>query len=366
IIYLLAGLWFMRDALVYALFSALLITLMLSWGQNLMTLTDFFLDHVPGYSKFRAVTIILVIVELVIPVLAMLYLDKLIKSGDWNKIAERRFLIPTAAVLVVLIAFAVAPSSFFNFISDGEQESFGARVASGAVTEAQMHVLADGIKEYRIGVFTADVWRSFAFVLLGALGIFFSKRWKWNSAVLVFLLIAITLVDQFTVDKRYVNNEKDKGRYLTWEDPKDHAFPFDPTAADMAILQGEWNPKAEALHKTTLERMKKERAGERGTDKLVGKNEEVITRFGSLRRSSDYRVLTMANPFNDSRVSYFHKSLGGYHGAKLKRYQELIEFQLAPAMQRLNTGLRGVSTQEQVDSVLKAEGVMNMLNMRYL
>ena len=366
IAYLLAGLVLWKDTLAYALFSSLLVTLMLSWGHNYMPLTDFFLDHVPGYSKFRAVTIILVIVELAAPVLGMLYLDRLVKEKGWDKIAERRFLIPAGALLALLLAFAVMPDTFFEFLSDGEREKFNARIETGAAPENEVMDLVDGIKAYRVDVFTADVWRSFAFVAFGVVLLFFYGRRKLHKAILIGGLGLLIVVDQFTIDKRYVNNEKDRGRYLAWEDAKASAMPFKPNAADMAILQSEWTPTAEVYHKAAIDRMKQQRAGERGTDKLVGKDEELIARFASLRRNSDFRVLTLASPFQDSRVSYFHKSIGGYHGAKLKRYQELIEFQIGPAIQRVGGMLNSGTTQQSMDSMLAGEGVLNMLNARYL
>jgi hypothetical protein len=98
----------------------------------------------------------------------------------------------------------------------------------------------------------------------------------------------------------------------------------------------------------------------------VSKDEELVNRFGSLRRTTHYRVLTLQNPFNDSRVSYFHKSLGGYHGAKLKRYQELIEFHINKEMQDVVAGLRGGATLGTIDSAFAGQGVLNMLNMKYL
>ena len=366
IAYLLAGLVFWKDTLAYALFSSLLLTLMLSWGHNYMPLTDFFLDHVPGYSKFRAVTIILVIVELAAPVLGMLYLDRLVKEKGWDKITERRFLVPAGALLAVLLAFAVMPDTFFEFLSDGEREKFNARIEADAGSEATVVDLVDGIKAHRVEVFTADVWRSFGFVAFGAVLLFFYGRRKLHKAILIGGLGLLIVVDQFTIDKRYVNNDKDRGRYLAWEDAKANAMPFKPNAADMAILENEWTPAAEAYHKTAIERMKKQRAGERGTDKLVGKDEEMIARFASLRRNSDFRVLTLQAPFMDSRVSYFHKSVGGYHGAKLKRYQDLIEFQIFPAIQRVGGMLNSGTTQQSMDSMLAGEGVLNMLNARYL
>lgn len=364
--YLAAGLVLWKDTLAYALFSSLLLTLMLGWGRNYMPLTDFFLDHVPGYSKFRAVTIILVIVELAAPVLGMLYLDRLIRQGGWDKLAEKRFLVPAGALVALLLAFAITPASFFDFVSDAERENFNQRIDSGAAPEAQVSAFVEDIKAYRMGVFTTDVWRSLAFVVAGGALLFLFGRRKLSSTVLVLGLGGLVLADLWTVDKRYVNNEKDRGRYLSWEDERTNLLPFKPSAADMAILEAEWNPKAEADLKTTLERMKAERAGKNARDRMVGKEEEQIVRFASLRRSTDHRVLTLANPFNDSKVSYFHKSLGGYHGAKLKRYQELIEFHLSPAIQRVITMLQSGTSVQAMDSLMAQEGVLNMLNTRYL
>lgn len=364
--YLLAGLWFVRDVMAYALFGSLLLTMLLSWGHHLMPLTDFFLDHVPGYNKFRAVTIILVIVELTAPVLAMLYLDRMLKEGKWNKLKERRFLIPTGVLLGLLLLVAVAPGAFFDFLSDAERARFNERIDSGAASETEVVALVDGIKQFRQDVLSADAWRSFGFVLGGALVLFLFGRGRLPKAAFLAAVGLLVLADQWMVDKRYVNNEKDRGRYLSWEDDQTHALPFKPNAADLAILEQEWNPQAEEFQKATLERLKKERASERGTARMVGKDEELVARFGSLRRASDYRVLWLSNPFNDSRVSYFHKSVGGYHGAKLERYQELIEFHLRSSIMRVGSLLNSGTSMPVMDSLLAKEGVLNMLNTRYL
>lgn len=366
IAYILAGLVLWRDTLAYALFSSLFLTLLLSWGRHYMPLTDFFLDVVPGYSKFRAVTIILVIVELAAPVLGMLYLDRLIRAGGWDKATERRFLVPAGVLGLLLLVFAVSPATFTDLLSDAERENFNARIDGGIASEAEVSAFVENIKSYRADVASADAWRSFGFVLAGGLLLFLFGRGKLSRNVLLPALGLLVLVDLWGVDKRYVNNEKDRGRYLAWEDARAINLPFKPTAADMAILEAEWNPGAEADLKNTLQRMRDLRADAPVRERMVGKDEELIARFGSLRRNSDYRVLTLANPFNDSRVSYFHKSVGGYHGAKLKRYQDLIEFQLAPAIQRVAGLLRSGTTQQAVDSLLAREGVLNMLNTRYL
>ncbi|MBK7943892.1 MAG: hypothetical protein IPJ85_00655 [Flavobacteriales bacterium] len=365
IIWLAAGLWAMRDTLVYALFATLVLTLMLSWGRNLMPLTDFFLDHVPGYSKFRAVTIILVIVELAVPVLGILWLDRMLREGAWDKLKERRFLLTSGSLVAIILVIALFPS-LFNLLSDGERAKFDARMASGTAPETDVLALVEGLKDYRAGVLSADAWRSLGFVLVGALVIWLLGKRKLPVGMGIAALGLLIVADQWTVDKRYVNNEKEKGKYVGWEDERSNAIPHKPNAADLAIAQQEWNPKAEELFRAGLDRMKQARSGARGMSKLVAKEEEEMERYAALRRATDYRVLWLGDPFNDSRVSYFHKSVGGYHGAKLKRYQELIEFHLRPAIMRVGEQFGPGATMERIDSALAKEGALNMLNTRYL
>ncbi len=356
IIYLLAGIFLWKDTLAYALFSALLLTLFLSWGKFYMPLTDFFLDHVPGYDKFRAVTIILVIVELCAPVLAVLYLDRLLKEGKWDRLAERRFLIPAGALLLLLVIMALGASSLFEFFSDREKS----QLAEGS----QAYV--DGLKALRLGIFTGDVWRGVGFLIAGAgLVLAFGRR-MIGKIVLLAGLGALIVADLWTVDKRYLNNEKREGRYVSWEDDAQSKTPFKPQPADLAILQREQNADTEADLAQALVRMKEAKRNSDAANKIVSKDEEANARFGSLRRTTNFRVLNLRDPFNDSRVSYFHKSIGGYHGAKLKRYQELISFHIGQEMQDLLGNLRGARTQNAMDSAFIGHPALNMLNMRYL
>lgn len=354
IAYLLAGIFLWKDTLAYALFSAFLLTLLLSWGKFYMPLTDFFLDHVPGYDKFRAVTIILVIVELTAPVLAVLYLDRLTREEKWDKALERRFLLVAGALLLVLVAMALGASSLFDFFSDREKEQF---------TDQNF---VDGLRSIRLGIFTGDVWRGIGFLVAGAGLLFaFGRRMVGKTALLAGLGVLI-LADLWTVDKRYLNNDKREGRYLSWEDDAQSKLPYKPQAADLAILQREQNADTEADLARTLERMKEEKRNSDALNKMVSKDEETIARFGSLRRTTNFRVLSLRDPFNDARVSYFHKSIGGYHGAKLKRYQELISFRLGKEMQELLGDLRKARTQAAMDSAFIGRPALNMLNMRYL
>lgn len=366
VLYLAAGLYVMRDGLVYALFSALLLTLMLSWGRNHMPLTDFFLEHVPGYDKFRSVTMILVVLELAVPVLAMLYVDRLLKSGGWDKVTEKRSMIGIGAVLVILLAMALAPDDLFSFVSDQEREMLTRQAEESPAMEAQVSLFVDNLKEVRLGIFTADVWRSFAFVLAAGALLFLFGRKLVGRVVLIAGLGLLVLLDQWSVAKRYMNNEKEKGRYVQWADLDELKKPFTPTGADKAILEAEWSPAAEQDHQVVMARLKEAKQQESGANKVIKPDEELAARFISLRRHGGYRVLSLNNPFNSAQVSYFHRSLGGYHGAKLKRYQELIEFQLSPAIQRIGGLLQSGTSMLQIDSLLAKEGVLNMLNTRYL
>ncbi|HEY0976300.1 MAG TPA: hypothetical protein VGE21_02425 [Flavobacteriales bacterium] len=357
IAYLVAGLFLMRDGLTYALFSALLVTLLLSWGRNLMPLTDFFLDHVPGYNKFRAVTIILVVVELAAPVLGILYLDRLVKEGGWSKPVEKRSLIAMGALLVVLLAMAVVPEGLFNFLSDQEREALN-RQAEDPKMEAQVVAFVDALKSVRVGLFTADVWRSLLFVAAAGALIFLFGRRKLGRPVLIAGVGALVLLDQAAVDKRYLNNEKERGRYVQWVDQDQYDHPYRPDAADRSILQSEWNPAAQSDHEAVL--------AARKSDGPVKAEDELLLRFGSLRRNANYRVLDLGNPFSDAKPSYFHRSIGGYHGAKLKRYQELIEFHIAPEVQAVAGLLRSGPSITAIDSLLARQGVLNMLNTKYI
>ncbi|MFZ1665171.1 MAG: hypothetical protein WBO28_06685 [Flavobacteriales bacterium] len=366
IAYLLSGLYFWKDTLAYALFSAFVLTLLLSWGHNFMPLTDFFLDHVPGYNKFRAVTIILVIVELAAPVLAVLYLGRMTEAGKWEKAVERRFLV-TAGMLALLVAvIALVPGSLFDFFGETEKAQLNAQMAS-AKDAGSVQAYIDGLKQLRTGVLSADAWRSFVFIILGGGLLFAFGRRLVGRTVLLLGIGVLVLVDLWGVDQRYVNNDKDdKGQYIAWENAADNAYPFKPQPADMAIMQAEGNAATDADYEQALAKLKASKATLSGTQRMVNKEEEAITRFGSLRRTTDFRVLGLQNPFQGTRVSYFHKSIGGYHGAKLERYQELIDFYIAPELQAVIGAFGPGATMQTFDSVLAHQPVLNMLNTKYI
>ncbi len=224
-----------------------------------------------------------------------------------------------------------------------------------------MVAFVDQLKTVRVALFRADVLRSLAFVAAGALLILLFGRGKVGAGVLTGGLGALILIDGWAVDKRYLHNGKERGQFVQWVDQAKYDRPHSPNAADRAILELEWSPAAETAHLAAIQRLK----AERNTTRIPAE-EELAMRFSSLRRHAGYRVLDIGNPFNDARTSYYHRSIGGYHGAKLKRYQELIEFHIAPQVQAVVGVLRTDPGMVALDSALARQGVLNMLNTRYL
>ncbi len=364
-IYLLAGLLLWREPLPYALFCAFVLTLILSWGRNYMPLTDFFLDHVPGYNKFRAVTIILVIASLTAPILGILYLDKLLRDKGWDKATEKRSLITIGILALFLLFVAVSPGTLFDLISNAEREAFNAQADSDPKMEAQMVMFVDSLKAVRAAIFSADAWRSFAFVAAAGVLIFFFGRRTINATILLAGLGLLMLLDLWVVDKRYMHNEMARGRYEQWEEKG--GLPHKPNASDLAILSmQEQDPNARGRYEALYEGMRQARVNNAIASLRISPDQDQLMKFAAMRRADHYRVLNLSRPFDDARTSYFHRSVGGYHGAKLKRYQEIIEFHLSPSIQRIGGLLQAGTSLPQIDSLLARQGVLNMLNTRYL
>jgi hypothetical protein len=303
------GLFIVKGPVKWALLAATILSILLSWGKNFMGFTDFFLDYVPMYAKFRTVASILVIAEFTIPLLAMLALKKFLEEPEQIKPRMKYVGISFLLTGGIALLFSVMPSTFFDsFISTSEVQALQSLPAE--------HVgpLMANLTEMRQAMFTSDALRSFYIILAGT-GILLAFAFgKLKKEYAIAIILVICLVDLWTVNKRYLNDEM-------------------------------FVPKSE-----------------REAPQQMTQTDEQILKDKSL----DYRVLNLAsNTFNENETSYYHKSIGGYHAAKLRRYQEMIEQYISPEMQQIMQAVAeagGDMTQVKGDSIFP---VLNMLNTKY-
>ena len=303
------GLFIVKGSVKWALLAATILSILLSWGRNFMGFTDFFIDNVPMYAKFRTVASILVIAEFTIPLLAMLALKKFLDEPEQMKPRMKYVGISFLLTGGIAMLFSLMPSAFFDsFISSSEM-----RAIQGLPSEYIQPLVAN-LTEMRQAVFTADSLRSFYIILVGTGVLLAVSFGKLKKEYAVGIILVLCLVDLWTVNKRYLNDEM-------------------------------FVPKSE-----------------REAPQQKTQTDELILRDQNL----DYRVLNLAsNTFNENETSYYHKSIGGYHAAKLRRYQEMIEQYINPEMQSLFKSVSeagGDMTQVKGDSICP---VLNMLNTKY-
>ncbi|MGL4852567.1 MAG: YfhO family protein [Phocaeicola sp.] len=304
------GLFIVKGSMKWALLGATILSILLSWGKNFMPFTDFFLDYVPMYDKFRTVSSILVIAEFTIPLLAMLALKKVVEEPQrLLKEEAKGFYISLGATAGLSFLFAVAPSLFFpSYISTSEMY----QLQNGLPAEHVAPIMAN-LQTMRMTLFTADAWRSFFIILVGVALLFAYSKQNIKASLLIGALLVLCLVDMWDVNKRYLND-------------------------------GQFVPKVAQVN--TFKQTE--------TDKFILADPTL-----------DYRVLNLAsNTFNENNTSYWHKSIGGYHAAKLRRYQEMIEEHISPEMQELFKAVSEAGgDMREVDPTLFP--VLNMLNTRY-
>ncbi len=359
---------YLKDPTKLALLGVSALALMLSWGKNYMGLTDWFLTNVPAYNKFRAVTIILVLLELTIPLLAALFLDKLIKEKEAIKANMKPFYITVGAFFVLLVGIkSVGIDTVYLSAREKDTTQLEAQLAAqrpqvqaqimqmtpdqatqygidnstpagvAAAVDAQIESMrtnyTDGLaatQEARKLIFHSSMNRSILFTVLGigCLLLFFLT--SLPSFVSLGALGLIAFIDVVSVSSNYLNSSEDEaGNYKYWAPKLAELYPMDAEIRDMQILEMESksNPKVRnAVNKGRLE-------GEAKANELeaIGNERTRIVNaytFAALNRVTNYRVFGDYDVFNSTRTSYFHKALGGYHGAKLRTIQNMIEFHI--------------------------------------
>ncbi len=303
------GLFIVKGPMKWALFAATVLSILLSWGKNFMGFTDLFLDYVPMYDKFRAVSSILVIAEFTIPLLAIMALKEIVTKPDVLKKNLKYVYISFGLTGGIALLFAVFPRLFFpSYISSMEMQAL-----QNAIPADQLAPIISNLEEMRIHIFTSDAWRSFIIVTIGTLLLLAYKMGKMKPQWLIAAIIVLCLGEMWQVDKRYLND----GMYV---DKTQKTISYRKTPADEYILQD---------------------------------------------KSLDYRVLNLAtNTFNENNTAYWHKSIGGYHAAKLRRYQEMIDYHIADEMNTLRQDVvQAGGDMEKVSPT--GFPVLNMLNTKY-
>ena len=305
------GLFIVKGPMKWALLAATVLSVLLAWGHNFMGFTNFFLDYIPMYAKFRTVASILVIAEFTIPLLAALALKKIVDEPDVLSKQMKFAYISLALTAGVAALIALFPDMMGPFVSEQERQMVGS--IQGMDGGTARTILAN-ISDMRAAMVSSDAWRSVIIILIGFALLFAYKLKKLRADYMIAALLVLCLVDMWQVDKRYLNDEM-------FVPKRERDMPQQPTATDIEINKD---------------------------------------------KSLDYRVLNFAsNTFNENETSYFHKSIGGYHPAKLRRYQEIIDAYIVPEMQKAMQAIAAKGgNMQQVDGV-KLFPVLNMLNTKY-
>jgi len=309
------GLFFVSGKYKWILLAATVLSILLSWGKNFMPFTDFFLDFIPGYDKFRAVSMTLVIAELTIPILGFMALYSIFKNPELLKKNRKYYFLAYGLTGGLTLIFYLMPTLFFNFFSQFELEQFNRIRETNASDAAQIDAFMAQLELVRVNIFKADAMRSFIFITLAAAVLYIYGQGKLKQHWLIVAFTMLILIDMVPVAQRYLNNNNFVSKRKVEK-------PFQLTKADQEILKDS---------------------------------------------DPNYRVLDITkNIFNDASTSYFHHSIGGYHGAKLQRYQDVIDHYLQAEIQAVLKSFENNPTLDAIDQNLAKQNMLNMLNTKYI
>ena len=308
------GCFIVKGPLKWALIGATFFSIVLSWGKNFMPLTDFFIDYVPLYNKFRAVSSILVIAEFTIPLLAIFALKRLLEEPEILKQEKKPLGISLLLTAGIALLLAVAPGSIGSgYVPAQEAQMLQNAVNQQMIPANELSGILANLGEMRAELVSSDALRSFIIIGIGCSLLWLYASGKLRSSLTIAGITILCLADMWGVNKRYLNDAQ-----------------FVPHSI-----------RTETFTKTN-------------TDELILQD-----------TSLDYRVLNFAtSTFDDNSTSYWHKSVGGYHPAKLRRYQEMIEHHISPEMQ---AAYKAIATAGgEMDSVdANKFRILNMLNTKY-
>ncbi len=303
------GCFIVKGPMKWALLGATLFSILLSWGKNFMPLTDFFIDFVPMYNKFRAVSSILVIAEFTIPLLAILALKRIFDEPSVLKQTRNGLIVSTILTFGVALILWIWPS----FMGSGFIPTQEMQMLQNALSPNDLAPLVSNMSEMRAAMVSADALRSMLIIAIGLAILYFFIIGKLKKTYTIGAIALLCLVDMWGVNKRYLNDEQFVPNSIK-------RTTFVQTPADKLILQDD---------------------------------------------ALDYRVLNLTgSTFNENNTSYWHKSIGGYHAAKLRRYQEMIDHHISPEIEAAYNEIAQASgVMEEVDG--SKFNVLNMLNTKY-
>lgn len=291
------GLFIVKGPDKWWLLGATILSVVLSWGKYVMPLTNFLLDYLPLYNKFRAPEMTLIIAGFTLPLLGFIALQQIFAGKTEPRHLQKSIFWAFGLTGGIALLFALMPGLAGNF--------------SAPFDGAYPDWLANAMENDRKALLRNDAIRSFSFIALVAIALMLWQNKKLKTAVIWSILGVLILADLWMVDKRFLNNDNFSTR-------RDAAAHYQPTAADLEIL-----------------------------------------------KDSDlaYRVLPLQNPWADSRASYFHQNIGGYHAAKLRRYQEMIDYHFSPEIEQMIEALQSQASDYEIFAGL---GALNMMNARYV
>lgn len=307
------GCFIVRGPLKWALIGATFFSIVLAWGRNFMPLTDFFIDYIPMYNKFRAVSSILVIAEFTIPLMAIFALKRILDEPEIIKKERKASIISLALTAGVALLMFISPDIFTDYIPAQEAQMLQNAVDQKMIPANELSGILTNLSTMRATLVSSDALRSFFIIIIGCGLLWFYTVGKLGKSITIIAITVLCLGDMWSINKRYLHDDQFVPRSTQVET-------FKKTNADELILQ----------------------------DKTL-----------------NYRVLNFAtNTFNENNTAYWHKSVGGYHAAKLRRYQEMIDRHIAPEMQAAYQEI--ASAGGKMDSVNADKfRVLNMLNTKY-